>query len=172
MLELKSFGEQTDFGDRLDGVWSITYRLGYTADGKLGIRELTIKPFVRAPRLTGDDDEDLRELRAIGGNRPIPGGGITTALLRRIRIGEELRYGRACIRTQRHDPPVKRQHENRGRPRVLSNAFYRKVARRYRQLNQQRVPHPAKTIASEFGYTRKGMGSVLDRCRQKGLLSR
>lgn len=152
-LEKKTFGRGARFGYEFRKGWELSYRMGQTARGDWVICELTIK---RKWRSLTDSVE--------------PPGGITTLLLRKVRLGEDRRYGSATIETQ--DPAgIKPQQttpgRHRGRPLVISVKKYQRIAMRDRALRLAKAPHPAKTLAEEFGYKRPAMRSLLRRIRDK-----
>src|SRR6476469_4813089 len=74
------------------GSFAVGRQIRYTADGKLVIRELTLRPVSGLAELT----------------TPVPDGGISKDILRRIPLRADLRYIRAVVRTQRPDPPDRR----------------------------------------------------------------
>jgi hypothetical protein len=157
-LRILAFNDQTWLHARLDDHWQISYRLGYAGDGKICMKELTIRPLYPSPK-------------DVGG--PVPDSGITHALLRSIKIGQELRYGRAVLRTQSLDPKEQRRGKN-GRPRADRTA----LLKRYKQLCKSRMKNSdmragsalEKQLAKEFGYTLSGVRTALCRCRKRGEL--
>jgi len=162
LVDDREFDTETRFGGHV-AEWYFDYRLGTTRDGRLVIRELHIKPLKRS----------LADAFA-----PVPQGGITARLLRRLPLGAELRYARTVVVTQDPSPTPKGPADSGtrrrpGRPASKPLSHYKRVSDRYKVLAKARAPHPAKTLAEEFGYTRDGMRAVLYRCRNKlGLLPR
>jgi hypothetical protein len=148
MLESREWDDGSEFMDTLDG-WVIAYRVRRNPDGKYGIERLTIRPDYRSWR------------ESVGG--PIPQGGVTSGLLRRIQIGAQLRYARDVIRLQRPDPPRPRRTGARGRPRVIPEKRRRKILNQYRALVSARAPHPVKTLAVKYFYNRPAMSKLLKR---------
>lgn len=144
----------TEFMDELDG-WVIAYTVRRDRDGRPAIERLTIRPNYTSMQ------ESLQG--------PVPDGGITSALLRRIPIGAQLRYARDVIRWQRPDAPPRPGPGARGRPRVIPHRRRRKILREYRVLLSARAPHPVKTLAARYGCKRPAMSKLLKRLAAENL---
>jgi hypothetical protein len=143
---------RSEFADELDG-WLIVYAVRRNPDGKFGIERLTIRPNWTSWKES-----------VIG---PIPDGGVTSALLRRIPVGAQLRYARAAIESQHADPPPSRMTGRRGRPKVIPLQRRKKILTDYRALVEARAPHPVKTLAAKYGFQRPAMSKLLKRLSQE-----
>jgi len=133
------------------GEWSFRYKLRPDTRGKLVISELTIV------RHGSSMKEALVD--------PLPEGGITKAVLRSLRLQEELRYARAAVAQDTYEPverPKPRRRPGPGRPE-LPITFYRDLGRRWNALVRARDPHPAKTLADQIGRKHSTMRSMLYR---------
>jgi hypothetical protein len=156
-ITIYEFGESTWFSDDVDG-WRIEYRMRRSTDGLLVIGELRVVPDYRSP-------EDV----FMG----VPSKGIDAALLRRIRLGANARYGRAVIEQQRGDPEsgrARQKRSTRGRPAKYMISFYRKLAARWRELQQSKTYNFAEVLSKEFRLSYSATVSAINRCRRKGLI--
>jgi hypothetical protein len=150
-LRLLPFNDQTPLYSSLNDQWEISYLLGYSADGKVVMKELRL-----FPRRKSVQDQSA----------PVPQGGITTDLLRSVKVGAELRYGRAVLRTQSLAPTPPKKAGKRGRPR----ADRARLLKRYRQLYAARAANPENQLAIEEDMTPSALRTALTRCRQRGEL--
>ena len=150
-------------GGPLGESWRYDYLVGRDVTGAIVLRELRI-------RRTAKSHAEYAS--------PLPKGGITRAVLNRIRFREETRYASQVLAQQRLDPepskkPAKWLEGKKPGPKPLSIALYKRVGARFRALALERSPHPAKTLAREFGYSRVGMRALLyryDRMANRGLV--
>lgn len=153
MYRVTRFSDSTRFLLEGPDEWTITYRVGIDTAGVLVIRELKIVR--RAATL-----KQFQE--------PLPKGGISPAVLRRIRLGEGLREARMVIDTQLEEPVSKdkgKRQDDRtvGRPPTLSIAQFRRIAKRWEALARAKDPHPSLSLARELGFGHDHMRQILYR---------
>ena len=173
-LQLRNFNEnQTWFVDReqLPG-WRIEWQMGRNAEGQVVVSSLRIKPahdkkldriLKRSKR---NSDEWFAALRAV--MMPvIPGAGITSRLLRRVRLGEPARSGKEAIATDRW-PAGDRKRRRRGAPETIKITWWRQLNNRYCELRAEGRRDYAKVLAKEFF----GSSNARARARMRSRISR
>lgn len=154
-VKLPTVTERTDFpADSPDPAWSVSIRVGRDVKGRMVIGRVEIKPA-------------LRSLADVG--RPLPEGGITTKILRSLKLSMDRREAGAWVamdaaRMTRKSPT------GRGRPRVYSDAFYRKFAGAHQQLCRKRSDRVVPELATTFGLTVGATHKMVRRCRDRGLI--
>jgi hypothetical protein len=168
----------------LDKWWLAAYRIGLKEDGELGISELRI-----FPRET-DDRRWPGEWSAetLGYRAPFHLGGITTAILRGIRLGEHrtlatnrVRERRAIVmRVQKaeieqgllHGIALDVPDERRpGRPRNLSDQDILLVAHAYVEGQAKEPRRPRQFAAKRLGLSSERVRDLLHVARKRGFLS-
>jgi hypothetical protein len=170
-LNLPRFPDTLEFSEAIDEDWEMHYRLGPAIDGTLVISHLIIAARHRHYGPATDDIATLLRNR----RRAVPGGGITTAVLRGIKLGVPTRYARALIKTQDPDraavsaSPGKKAKgaARRGRPRTRTDAFFRQLLEEKLALERAKVPNVAKEIACKHGFNRSTVRAWLSRASER-----
>ena len=137
---LRDVSETQEFVD-LDTLpgWVVTYSMGRTSRGAWAVYSLRIAPAFRSNRAAV-----LRE---------VPGHGITTRLLRKMTTKAVASFAVDAMAADTLDDPPPRAartapaKKRPGRPLGRTRAWYKRVARRYRELVADGVPNPSAFVA-------------------------
>lgn len=167
---------RTSFTDKkqLPG-WTITWQMGRAANGQLVVSELRI---VRTPnhRLIKKAVPGSKAWQALARelfNPVIPESGITTAMLRRVRLGSPTRAGRLAIASDKWPVRLRQSRPRRsvGRPETIGYQWWKQLDASYSELRRQQRRDYAKVLAIKFGLSRPVMRARISRGIQKGLIT-
>jgi hypothetical protein len=142
--------------DKLLPGWRVSWRLGVLKNGAFAVKDLHIDRYDAALNREWRTESDFQAWLAA---LTIPGQGITTRLLRKLRLREPTARTKRILK-QQLPRRVKSPKENRGRPLAHSLPWYRELERRYNAAPSK------KALAHEYGMTQGAMRTAVHRYRR------
>lgn len=168
----------------IDKRWTSALRLALQ-DGHLVVAEVRVFPNEPSRRAAG-----LWSYEELGAAAKVPRGGLTTGLLRKVKLGSYVRYARRTLEalTKRlaeylehapagtgaefyralaspAAPPARRR---RGRP----DRFYARLAAGYLRAWEHGSRRPVAELADQHGVPQPQMRDMLHEARERGLLTK
>ncbi len=143
--------------DKLLPGWRVSWRFGVLKNGAYAVQDLHIDQL---------NSQSVADVDAWIAGLYTPGQGITTRLLRQLRLGEPSARTKRILTKARRQMKVKAaagKKEQRGRPR-RDDAWYKTLAARYKASPTK------KSLAAEYGVGAATMRAAIYRCRQYGFL--
>lgn len=153
----------------IDRHWRVAYRL-VRQRGRLKLAELRVFPVETKLPARQPGEWSVTDL---GDKAHVPDAGVTTSLLRKLRLREDRNAAARAITETRKHPRIRQAEElsrpgRRGRP----PAYWANLAAAYVQACSSSSMRPVEDLAPAYGITASQMRDKIHETRKKGFLTK